>query len=162
MSYRMPTTQRASLTAGAHHLQAYRPRAVSASARRVVTAAAAKPKLYSNPRSRSQLVDWYIREIGADVDHAGSRHISGSRGRAALANTSHAAPSELNMQAGDHKKEKYLALHPFGKVPALECADGTPVFGACSACLLVAQPPLLRTTDDVFNRRERCHPGLPG
>jgi glutathione S-transferase len=32
------------------------------------------------------------------------------------------------MSAGEHKKAGYLAVHPFGKVPALVCADSTPVF----------------------------------
>lgn len=32
------------------------------------------------------------------------------------------------MAAGEHKRSSYLQVHPFGKVPALTCEDGTPVF----------------------------------
>ena len=65
----------------------------------------AQPKLYSNPRSRSQVISWFALEFNVPLQEV-----------------------ELNMSAGEHKRPDYLAVHPFGKVPALVCPDGTPVF----------------------------------
>ena len=64
-----------------------------------------QPKLYSNPRSRSQVISWFAREFRVPLEEV-----------------------ELNMSQGEHKRADYLAVHPFGKVPALVCPDGTPVF----------------------------------
>lgn len=57
-------------------------------------------KLYSHPRSRGRLVEWYIKELDVDAEIV-----------------------NLDMAAKEHKDAKYLALNPFGKVPAMEDGD---------------------------------------
>jgi glutathione S-transferase len=49
-----------------------------------------------------------------------------ARCRAALACASHSPHTRAGK--GEHKSAPYLAVHPFGKVPALQCDDGTAVF----------------------------------
>ncbi|KAK4538316.1 hypothetical protein CDCA_CDCA17G4341 [Cyanidium caldarium] len=60
----------------------------------------ASTTLYSAPNSRGELVEWYLREIGADVN-----------------------VKTLDMKNGEHKTAEFLAINPFGKVPALHESD---------------------------------------
>ena len=39
---------------------------------------------------------------------------------------------------GDHKKAEYLELHPFGKVPAVKCEDGTSIFESGAILMYLA------------------------
>jgi glutathione S-transferase len=52
--------------------------------------------LYGGARSRASMVRWYLNEKGIACD---------------------AAP--IDMAAGEHRREPFLAINPFGKVPAL-------------------------------------------
>lgn len=44
----------------------------------------------------------------------------------------------LDMSRGEHKQPAYLAVHPFGKVPAITCADGTAVLESGAILLYLA------------------------
>jgi glutathione S-transferase len=57
-------------------------------------------KLYGGARSRASLVRWYLEEIGAPYEFV-----------------------LLDMAAGEHRQPEYLAINPFGKVPALVDGD---------------------------------------
>lgn len=46
------------------------------------------------------MAEWMISELKLDVEEV-----------------------ELNMKAGEHKRPSFLAINPFGKVPALEDGD---------------------------------------
>ncbi|MEB3322818.1 MAG: glutathione S-transferase [Synechococcaceae cyanobacterium] len=52
--------------------------------------------LYGAPRSRSSMVRWYLEEKGIPHELV-----------------------ELDMKAGEHRREPFTAINPFGKVPAL-------------------------------------------
>lgn len=56
-------------------------------------------KLYGGARSRASIVRWYLEEIGAEYEFV-----------------------LLDMQNGEHLQPDFLAINPFGKVPAI--ADG--------------------------------------
>ncbi|HIK41819.1 glutathione S-transferase family protein [Thermoleptolyngbya sp. M55_K2018_002] len=53
-------------------------------------------KLYGGARSRASIVKWYLEELGLPYEFV-----------------------QLNMQAGEHRQPAYLAINPFGKVPAI-------------------------------------------
>jgi len=57
-------------------------------------------KLYGGDRSRASIVEWYLEEIGVPYEFV-----------------------LLDMQAGVHLQPDYLALNPFGKVPAIAEGD---------------------------------------
>ncbi|MGQ9864897.1 MAG: glutathione S-transferase family protein [Pseudanabaenaceae cyanobacterium] len=52
--------------------------------------------LYSNPRSRSNIVRWYLEERGLDYDQ-----------------------KLIDLAAGEHLQPAYQQIHPFRKLPAL-------------------------------------------
>ncbi|WP_088891889.1 glutathione S-transferase family protein [Leptolyngbya ohadii] len=54
-------------------------------------------KLYGGARSRASIVQWYLEELGVPYEYV-----------------------LLDMQAGQHKEPDFLAINPFGKVPAIE------------------------------------------
>lgn len=54
-------------------------------------------KLYSNPGSRSKIVEWYLKELGVAYE-----------------------TQEINMKEKEHKADWFMKVNPFGKVPALE------------------------------------------
>lgn len=56
--------------------------------------------LYGGKRSRSQVVAWYLEELGIDYQD-----------------------KELDLRAGENKQPEYLAINPMGKVPALVDGD---------------------------------------
>jgi glutathione S-transferase len=53
-------------------------------------------KLYGGRFSRASIVRWYLEELALPYEFV-----------------------QLNMQAGEHRQEAFLAINPFGKVPAL-------------------------------------------
>ncbi len=53
-------------------------------------------KLYAGARSRASIVQWYLEELDIPYEKV-----------------------ILDMQAGEHRQEAYLAINPFGKVPAI-------------------------------------------
>lgn len=59
-------------------------------------------KLYGGARSRASIVRWYLEELGAEYEFV-----------------------LLDMQAGEHKTDDFLALNPFGKVPVITDGDFT-------------------------------------
>eukprot|EP00775_Hariotina_reticulata_P002746 gene2746-3040_t len=61
-------------------------------------------KLYTNPASRGQIVEWYLKELGLEAD---------------LVN--------LDLKEKQHKTPEFIKVNPFGKVPALE-DDGLALF----------------------------------
>jgi glutathione S-transferase len=56
-------------------------------------------KLYGGARSRASIVQWYLEELGLPYEFV-----------------------LFDMQSGEHLQPAYLAINPFGKVPAI--ADG--------------------------------------
>lgn len=69
-------------------------------------------KLYTNPFSRGVTVEWYIKELGADVELV-TVDMYGSK---------------------EHKSADFLAINPMGRVPALR--DGDLVMSESGAILL--------------------------
>jgi glutathione S-transferase len=59
-------------------------------------------KLYAGARSRASLVRWYLEELQHPYDIV-----------------------QLDMAAGEHLQPPYLAINPFGKVPAIQDGDVT-------------------------------------
>lgn len=59
-------------------------------------------KLFGGARSRATIVQWYLEELGVPYEFV-----------------------MLDMQAGEHRQPAYLAIHPFGKVPAIVDGDLT-------------------------------------
>ncbi|MEH2353638.1 glutathione S-transferase family protein [Nostoc sp.] len=57
-------------------------------------------KLYGGARSRASIVHWYLEELGIPYEFV-----------------------KLDMQTGEHLKSEYLAINPFGKVPAIVDED---------------------------------------
>jgi glutathione S-transferase len=57
-------------------------------------------KLYGGARSRASIVHWYLEELAIPYEFV-----------------------KLDMQAGEHLKPDYLAINPFGKVPAIVDGD---------------------------------------
>jgi glutathione S-transferase len=53
-------------------------------------------KLYGGARSRASIVKWYLEELGLPYEFV-----------------------LLDLQAGEHRQPEYLAINPFGKVPAI-------------------------------------------
>eukprot|EP00197_Chlamydomonas_leiostraca_P005449 CAMPEP_0202865376 /NCGR_PEP_ID=MMETSP1391-20130828/5859_1 /ASSEMBLY_ACC=CAM_ASM_000867 /TAXON_ID=1034604 /ORGANISM="Chlamydomonas leiostraca, Strain SAG 11-49" /LENGTH=226 /DNA_ID=CAMNT_0049545215 /DNA_START=133 /DNA_END=813 /DNA_ORIENTATION=+ len=71
-------------------------------------------KLYTNPGSRGKMTEWYLAELGLQYETV-----------------------NLNMRAGEHKTPAYLAINPFGKVPALQDGD-LPLFESGAILLHLA------------------------
>jgi glutathione S-transferase len=57
-------------------------------------------KLYGGARSRASIVHWYLEELGIPYEFV-----------------------LLDMAVGEHRKEDFLAINPFGKVPAIVDGD---------------------------------------
>ena len=57
-------------------------------------------KLYGGARSRASIVQWYLEELGVPYEFV-----------------------MLDMQTGEHRQPDFLAVNPFGKVPAIEDGD---------------------------------------
>jgi glutathione S-transferase len=59
-------------------------------------------KLYGGARSRASIVQWYLEELGCPYEFI-----------------------LLDMQAREHRQPAFLAINPFGKVPAIVDGDVT-------------------------------------
>jgi glutathione S-transferase len=59
-------------------------------------------KLYAGARSRASIVRWYLEELQLPYEIV-----------------------QLDMSAGEHLQPSYLAINPFGKVPAIQDGDVT-------------------------------------
>jgi glutathione S-transferase len=76
-------------------------------------------KLYTNPKTRAIMIDWYLQELGLQYDAV-----------------------QIDFDNKEHKGEAYLKIHPLGQLPALE--DGefklvrAPCAGACYGMGLAA------------------------
>ncbi|PSO52664.1 MAG: glutathione S-transferase [Cyanobacteria bacterium QH_8_48_120] len=57
-------------------------------------------KLYGGTRSRASIVQWYLEEREIPYEFV-----------------------QLNLEAGEHQQPEYLAINPFGKVPAIVDGD---------------------------------------
>jgi glutathione S-transferase len=57
-------------------------------------------KLYGGARSRASIVQWYLEELEVPYEFV-----------------------KLDMQAGEHIQPQYMAINPFGKVPAIVDGD---------------------------------------
>ncbi len=57
-------------------------------------------KLYAGARSRASIVHWYLEELNVPYELV-----------------------ILDMAAGEHRQDAYLAINPFGKVPAIVDGD---------------------------------------
>ncbi|MEW5300753.1 MAG: hypothetical protein WDW36_003662 [Sanguina aurantia] len=88
---------------------------MSASRSAVSSTATRAIKLYTNPGSRGKIPEWYLGELGLPYD-----------------------PILMDMRAGDHRKPAFLAINPFGKVPALTDGD-VKLFESGAILLYLAQ-----------------------
>ncbi|PNH08375.1 Protein gstA [Tetrabaena socialis] len=71
-------------------------------------------KLYTNPGSRGKITEWYLGELGVEHELV-----------------------LLDMRKGDHKTPAFLAINPFGKVPAMTDGD-LPLFESGAILLHLA------------------------
>lgn len=71
-------------------------------------------RLHFAPGTRAVRVRWLLEEIGVPYEL-----------------------NVVNLRKGAHKSEKYLKIHPLGKVPALEI-DSTIIFESLGICLYLA------------------------
>ncbi|GLC49345.1 hypothetical protein PLESTB_000209300, partial [Pleodorina starrii] len=74
----------------------------------------AQIKLYTNPGSRGKITEWYLAEL----------------------NVPHELVS-VDMRRGEHKSQTFLAINPFGKVPAMTDGD-LPLFESGAILLHLA------------------------
>ena len=65
----------------------------------------------ADPHALSQIIEWYALETGAPL---------------------------VRQPVGDRSSSAYLAIHPFGKLPAGKAADGTPIFESGALLLYIA------------------------
>ena len=59
-------------------------------------------KLYTNPGSRGKIAEWILAELHVPYETV-----------------------LLDMRKGEHKAPTYLAINPWGKVPAMEDGEGS-------------------------------------
>lgn len=71
--------------------------ATRAGGARMVTTASTKPRLWSNPRSRGKIVEWWLKELGAEYDIV-----------------------DVDVSTGEHKGEALRSINPFAKLPAMQ------------------------------------------
>jgi len=72
-------------------------------------------KLYTSQGSRAQIIEWYAKEKGLQFESV-----------------------TVDMRSGAHKKPPFTDVNPFGKMPAIQAADGTPVFESGAILLYMA------------------------
>lgn len=72
-------------------------------------------KVYGGPRTRACVVYWYLEELGLPYE-----------------------PVPVSLRAGEQRKPEYLAIHPIGKVPALD-DDGVKVWESGAILLYLAE-----------------------
>mmetsp|Transcript_11380 Transcript_11380/g.19443 ORF Transcript_11380/g.19443 Transcript_11380/m.19443 type:complete len:267 (-) Transcript_11380:203-1003(-) len=76
---------------------------------------AGKLTIFTSKGSRAQIIEWYAVEKGLEFESV-----------------------SVNMRNGDHKKKPFTNVNPFGKMPAVQAADGTPVFESGAILLYLA------------------------
>lgn len=86
-------------------------------------------KLYGGGRSRASIVQWYLEELGVPYEFV-----------------------TLDMQAGEHRQPKFLAINPIGKVPAI--VDGDFKLWESGAILLYLDEKYGKTPDSVEQKAE--------
>eukprot|EP00976_Prorocentrum_cordatum_P052167 1053117-Prorocentrum_minimum.AAC.2 len=74
-----------------------------------------KLTIFTSKGSRAQIIEWYALEKGIEFESV-----------------------NINMRAGDHKKAPFTKVNPFGKMPAIQAADGTPIFESGAILLYLA------------------------
>lgn len=72
-------------------------------------------KLYGGNRSRASIIQWYLEELGVPYEFV-----------------------LLDMQAGEHLQPDFLAINPFGKVPAI-VDDGVQLWESGAILLYLAE-----------------------
>jgi len=72
-------------------------------------------KLYTSQGSRAQIIEWYAKEKGLQFESV-----------------------SVDMQSGAHKRPPFTDVNPFGKMPAIQAADGTAVFESGAILLYMA------------------------
>jgi glutathione S-transferase len=72
-------------------------------------------KLYTSQGSRAQIIEWYAKEKGLQFESV-----------------------SVDMRSGAHKQAPFTDVNPFGKMPAIQAADGTPVFESGAILLYMA------------------------
>jgi len=72
-------------------------------------------KLYTSQGSRAQIIEWYAKEKGLQFESV-----------------------QVDMRSGAHKKPPFTDVNPFGKMPAIQAADGTAVFESGAILLYMA------------------------
>merc|ERR1740127_402908 len=74
-----------------------------------------KMKIYTSQGSRAQIIEWYAMEKGLEFESV-----------------------TVDMRSGAHKRPPFTDVNPFGKMPAIQAADGTPVFESGAILLYMA------------------------
>lgn len=74
-----------------------------------------KMKIYTSQGSRAQIIEWYAMEKGLEFESV-----------------------DVDMRSGAHKRPPFTDVNPFGKMPAIQAADGTPVFESGAILLYMA------------------------
>ncbi|HMV67139.1 MAG TPA: glutathione S-transferase family protein [Myxococcota bacterium] len=89
-------------------------------------------KLYYSRYTRSSRPRWLLEEVGAPYELV-----------------------RLDLRAGDHKHESYLAIHPHGVVPALQDGDTT-IYESVAICMYLADKLALGTLAPELGTPERA------
>lgn len=74
-----------------------------------------KLTMFTSPGSRAQIIEWYAMEKGIEMESV-----------------------SVDMRSGAHKRAPFTNVHPFGKMPAIQAADGTPIFESGAILLYLA------------------------
>eukprot|EP00746_Dinoflagellata_sp_MGD_P114649 gnl/MRDRNA2_/MRDRNA2_51041_c0_seq1.p1 gnl/MRDRNA2_/MRDRNA2_51041_c0~~gnl/MRDRNA2_/MRDRNA2_51041_c0_seq1.p1 ORF type:complete len:186 (+),score=24.88 gnl/MRDRNA2_/MRDRNA2_51041_c0_seq1:115-672(+) len=72
-------------------------------------------KLYTSQGSRAQIIEWYALEKGLKFESV-----------------------NVDMRSGEHKRAPFTDVNPFGKMPAIQAADGTPIFESGAILMYMA------------------------
>lgn len=86
-----------------------------------------KLTMFTSPGSRAQIIEWYAMEKGIEMESV-----------------------NVDMRSGAHKKAPFTNVHPFGKMPAIQAADGTPIFESGAILIyLAALAGELKTPEEI-------------
>jgi len=72
-------------------------------------------KLFTSQGSRAQIIEWYAKEKGLQFESV-----------------------IVDMRSGAHKRPPFTDVNPFGKMPAIQAADGTAIFESGAILLYMA------------------------
>jgi glutathione S-transferase len=89
-------------------------------------------KLYYARYTRASRPRWLLEEVGAPYELA-----------------------RLDLRAGEHKHESYMAVHPHGVVPALQDGDTT-IYESVAICMYLADKLALGTLAPALDTPERA------